>query len=180
MLYDLARWDEILLITDELNGLDEGDGAAMGRLLGLPYRALVLSHRGDSSGAEAVIDHLLPKARAAADPQLLVPSLAAAALVADARGDGALEFVGELSERTRLSSDRYRTLSLPELTRICVEADIDLARRARPKLGMPCPLCGRVILAGQRLDLDHSSRLVDDPTAIGDRIGHARCNQGRS
>jgi hypothetical protein len=36
------------------------------------------------------------------------------------------------------------------------------------------------MLAGQRLDLDHSTRLVDDPTAIGDRIVRARCNQGRS
>lgn len=44
--------------------------------------------------------------------------------------------------------------------------------------GCPCPLCGRVMLQGQALDLDHSL-----PRAfggrVGDRITHARCNRGQ-
>ena len=44
-------------------------------------------------------------------------------------------------------------------------------------IGTRCSLCGDVMLTHQALDLDHSVRLVDDPTAIGDRIVHARCNR---
>jgi hypothetical protein len=44
-------------------------------------------------------------------------------------------------------------------------------------IGTRCALCGDVMLAHQALDLDHSVRLVDDATAIGDRIVHASCNR---
>jgi class 3 adenylate cyclase len=131
MLFDLARWDEILAITDELAAVAEEVGAAQARLLGLPYRALVLERRGDSAGAGAVVEQLLPRARAAADLQLLVPALAVAALVAQARDDsrGALGFVRELMELTLGRADRYRALFLSELTRTCTATSaLDLAR----------------------------------------------------
>jgi len=35
------------------------------------------------------------------------------------------------------------------------------------------------MLPHQPLDLDHSTRLLDDPTAVGDRIVHASCNRAR-
>ncbi len=129
MLFDLGRWDEIIAITDELAALEEA-GSAQARLLGLPYRALVLERRGDRAGAASVLEELLPKARAAADPQLLVPSLAAAALGVAAQSDGpALDLVRELIELTRGRADRYRALFLPELTRLCTAANaLDLAR----------------------------------------------------
>jgi len=161
MLFDLARWDEILAITDELNALDEGDGAALGRLLGLPYRALVLSRRGDSAEAAAIVEHLLPKARAAADLQLLVPALAVAALVAHERGDGALEFVGELNERTRGRSDRYRTLFLPELTRICVAADLDVARTLAEGLSVDLGRVGSARVAAAAVLAEAEGRTPD-------------------
>jgi predicted ATPase/class 3 adenylate cyclase len=161
MLFDLARWDEILEITDELNALDEGDGAAVGRLLGLPYRALVLSHRSDSSGAKAIVEHLLPKARAAGDLQLLVPSLAVAALVADARGDDVLEFVREVNERTRRSSERYRTQFLPELTRICVPADLDLARSLADGLSIDVGRVGSARVAAAAVLAEAEGRIPD-------------------
>jgi hypothetical protein len=44
-------------------------------------------------------------------------------------------------------------------------------------LGTPCPICGRVMLAGQALDLHHPIRLVDDPTSIATQIVHAKCNR---
>jgi class 3 adenylate cyclase/tetratricopeptide (TPR) repeat protein len=131
MLFDLARWDEILAITDELATVDEDVGGAQSRLLGLPYRALVLERRGDAVGAGAVADQVLPRARVSADLQLLVPALSAAAVVAAAQDDegGALDFVRELLELTRGRSDRHRALFLPELTRICAQREaLDLAR----------------------------------------------------
>lgn len=43
--------------------------------------------------------------------------------------------------------------------------------------GQPCPICGKLTLHGQALDLDHTTRLVDNPNSIGDRITHATCNR---
>jgi tetratricopeptide (TPR) repeat protein len=123
MLFDLGRWDEILAITDELATVSGEVGTGQPRLLGLPYRALVLERRGDPDGATVVVEHVLPKAKASANLQLLVPALAVAALVAEAHGDGgsALGFVHEMLELTRGRSDRHRALFLPEVTRICTK-----------------------------------------------------------
>lgn len=132
MLFDLGRWDEILAITDELAAVSEEVGTAQARMLGLPYRALVLERRGDLAGASAVIEQVLPGARASTDLQLLVPTLSVAALVAEAQDDGgnALGFAQELMDVTHNRSDHHRTLFLPELIRICARRRVlDLARR---------------------------------------------------
>jgi hypothetical protein len=47
-------------------------------------------------------------------------------------------------------------------------------------IGMPCPLCGELMLPDQALDLDHSTPLWCDPRSKGDRIVHAKCNRGRA
>lgn len=41
----------------------------------------------------------------------------------------------------------------------------------------PCPRCGKLMLKGQDLDLGHSTDVVLDPHAVGDRIEHASCNR---
>jgi hypothetical protein len=46
-------------------------------------------------------------------------------------------------------------------------------------IGKPCPLCGLVMRADQRLQLDHSTPLATNPNSIGDRIVHATCNARR-
>jgi class 3 adenylate cyclase/tetratricopeptide (TPR) repeat protein len=153
MLFDLGRWDEILVITDELAALDEKDVAAQIPLLGLPYRALVHARRGDPCGAATIVEQVLPKARAAADLQFLVPSLSVAALVADAQDDrdGALGFVRELIELSRGRSDRYRALFLAELTRVCAAGDaLDLARELADGMSVDIgrPGAARVDAAG--------------------------------
>lgn len=53
-------------------------------------------------------------------------------------------------------------------------------RRLLPKaIGKPCPVCGRIMTADQKLHLDHSIPLWKDPTRRpGDRIIHASCNVG--
>ena len=43
-------------------------------------------------------------------------------------------------------------------------------------IGTLCPICGQVMLASQKLHLDHSIPLRVDPTSVGDRIVHGRCN----
>ena len=131
MLFDLGRWDELLATIDEVAGSSGETGGLQAVELGLPYQALVLARRGDAAGGAAVAEAVLPKARTAADLQLLVPSLAAGALVASANADRdrALGLVRELIDVTRNRSDRHRALFLPELTRMCVLAGaLDLAR----------------------------------------------------
>lgn len=55
-----------------------------------------------------------------------------------------------------------------------------LRRRALLPLswGTPCGFCGELMVEGQRLDLDHSVPLRDDPSAVGDRMVHSACNRG--
>ena len=164
MLFDLARWDEILAITDELAALDEGIGPAQVRVLGLPYRALVLSCRGDQAEAAAIVEQVLPKARAAADLQLLVPSLAAAALVAEARVDGtrALGFVREVIDLTRGRADRHRALFLPELTRICTARNVlDLARELAAGLTVDLGRVGSARVAAAAVLAEAEGRMSD-------------------
>jgi hypothetical protein len=44
-------------------------------------------------------------------------------------------------------------------------------------IGTSCPLCGDLMLPGQRLDLHHPTPLIDDPASIGTLVVHARCNR---
>ena len=63
--------------------------------------------------------------------QLLAPGLSVAALVAAALDDseGALGHVRDLIDVSRDSSDRHRSLFLPDLTRLCASAGaLDVAR----------------------------------------------------
>jgi hypothetical protein len=43
--------------------------------------------------------------------------------------------------------------------------------------GTPCPRCGELMLATQRLELDHSDPRTKDAALPGDRITHATCNR---
>src|SRR5262249_2537252 len=64
------------------------------------HLAHVLAHCGAVADAQANVDALVPKARQSGDPQVLVPGLSIAALVAAALGDGrrALRHLAELLE----------------------------------------------------------------------------------
>ena len=46
-------------------------------------------------------------------------------------------------------------------------------------VGLPCALCGSLMLHGEALDLDHSVPLSVDPSSKGDRVVHASCNRSR-
>jgi class 3 adenylate cyclase len=131
MLFDLGRWDELLAVVDEVAASSGETGGLQALELGLPHQALVLARRGNPRAAASIVADLLPKARAGNDMQLLAPGLSSAALVARALDDidGALGHVRELIDVSRASSDRHRSLFLPELTRLCASAGaFDLAR----------------------------------------------------
>jgi tetratricopeptide (TPR) repeat protein len=117
MLYDLGRWDEVISIADHVRAFEQAEGASQIGLIAAPIRALVLMWRGDPDGAASVADELLPRARKALDPQVLVPALALRAL---ATGD--VGAVAEIEEFTRDRADWHRARFLVELGPLTVSA----------------------------------------------------------
>jgi class 3 adenylate cyclase/tetratricopeptide (TPR) repeat protein len=131
MLYDLGRWDEVMEGTARVLAF-VGSSTGQLRLVALPYMAQVLVRRGRTAEAAVLVEEFLPLARDARDAQVLVPALAVAAFVEQARGDlsAAVGFVEEIEQTTRGISDFHRARFLHELATVCVEAgDLDLMRR---------------------------------------------------
>jgi tetratricopeptide (TPR) repeat protein len=122
-LYHLGEWDELQREAGEILGWEEQTG---GGQLGVMVRAdlaHVLVHGDAVADAQRHVDALLPKARESGDPQVLVPGLTTAALVAAAHGDDAraLEQVAELEELTR-AMPTFRDYCLVWPSRIAVAA----------------------------------------------------------
>jgi tetratricopeptide (TPR) repeat protein len=151
MLYDLGRWDEVLEATAQVLAFV---GSSMGqlRLVALPYMAQVLVRRGRTAEAAVLVEEFAPLARAARDGQVLVPALAVAALVEQARGDlaAAVGFVEEIEEATRGISDFYRARFLDELATVCVEAgDLDVVRRLVDSIRMTAGRAGHSLVGAR-------------------------------
>jgi class 3 adenylate cyclase/tetratricopeptide (TPR) repeat protein len=98
VLYDLGRWDELLEAADEVLRLDGGRSQVS--ILPVPYRIRVLTWRGRVDEAAALVPDMLERARHIRDPQILLPSLSAAAFVEDERGrtGSALDLLAEYEE----------------------------------------------------------------------------------
>ena len=131
MLYDLGRWDEVLEGTARVLAFVSSSTGQL-RLVALPYMAQVLLRRGRTAEAAVLVEEFVPLARDARDAQVLVPALAMAAFVEQARGDlsAAVGFVEEIEQTTRGVSDFHRARFLHELATVCVDAgDLDLMRR---------------------------------------------------
>jgi len=130
-LYHLGDWDELREEADEVVRWEQGHGGGQLELFAHVHVANVLVHCGAITDAMAHIDALMPRARESGDPQVLVPGLAVAALVASARGDDrtALEHVTELEERTRETSG-WRSYCLVWPARMATAAgELQLAER---------------------------------------------------
>jgi len=129
-LYHAGEWDELLREADEVLHWEADRGGGQLDVFAHVYAADVLAHRAALEEAAAHADSLLPHARDSGDPQVLVPGLAAAALVASARGDGrtALEHVRELEHVTRADSLAFRSICLAWPVRIATSAgELELA-----------------------------------------------------
>ena len=82
-------WDELLGEADELIEWDRARGATQIEAFALGDSARVLVHREQASRAASLVSAALPRARQIGDPQVLLPTLATAALVAYAHDDRA-------------------------------------------------------------------------------------------
>jgi len=114
----------------------------------------VLVRRGSIAEAAVLVEEFVPLARDARDAQVLVPALAAAAFVEQARGDlsAAAGFVEEIEQTTRGISDFHRARFLEELAAVCVEAgDLDLVRRLLDSIRMTAGRAGHSLVGARAL-----------------------------
>ncbi len=99
-LYHLGEWAELQSEGDAVLDWEQRHGGGQLEVIALTHLATVFVHHGALENATASVDALVPKARESGDPQVLVPGLSTAALVAAALGNTgrALAFVKELLE----------------------------------------------------------------------------------
>jgi class 3 adenylate cyclase/tetratricopeptide (TPR) repeat protein len=125
-LYHAGDWDELLQESAEIVRWAQERRAPL-EVYGRVQLATVYVHRGVLDEAEGQVERLLPLAQETGDPQVVVPGLAAAALVASASGDveGALAHVSEL-DRVTSGQPAWRSFCLVGPAQIAV-AGGDLA-----------------------------------------------------
>ncbi len=178
-LYHLGEWDELRREADAIASWEERHGGGQRGVLTRIHLAHVLVHRGAVSDAAANVEALLPKARESGDPQVLVPGLTAAALVAAALGDGAraLEYVTELEELTR-ASPAWRDFCLVWPVRIAIaagEAVLAAAFVDDVKNDAAWNVCARLtahaMLAEHAGQADEAARLYRDAAERWDAYG---------
>jgi class 3 adenylate cyclase/tetratricopeptide (TPR) repeat protein len=124
-LFDLGEWDEVLSIADETLEYAATVGESQFPAFVQPFRSLVLALRGRAADVADAPDEFLALARKIVDPQVLVPALGAAAVVAHALGDAraAVATIEELEEVTHTLPDWTRFLHAVPALRICVDVD---------------------------------------------------------
>jgi ATP/maltotriose-dependent transcriptional regulator MalT len=154
-LYDLGRWDEVIAAADEVD--HEAKARSWTQITGFadPMHARILFYRGDLAGAAAISTDNLSAARAAGDPQLVIPALELEGLIAVAKGraDEARTMLLEVLRITAETGPLVVSVA-PELIRIaCATGDIALARRlldasvARPGRTGIIFVTGRAVIA---------------------------------
>jgi class 3 adenylate cyclase/tetratricopeptide (TPR) repeat protein len=130
-LFDLGRWDELLLLADELIEWDRGRGGGQIAVVARTYTAYVVGCRGEIGQALALAEEFLPRAREIRDPQVLVPAVAVMAILEHARSNRStsVRLIEEIEELTR-HRPVFRARHLPEAVRACAAAGaIPLAER---------------------------------------------------
>jgi len=123
-LYELGKWDELLLEADEFVRWDrEQGGSSQIEIWALIASAAVHTHRGGVDAARRDAATFLPRAREVADPQTLVPALVQAAFASAVGGDieEAMTLAAEFG-RTSRGRTANEVAGLPTMLRICVAA----------------------------------------------------------
>ena len=143
------------------------------------HLANVLVHCRAITDAVAHVDALMPRARESGDPQVLVPGLTTAALVASAQGNDrtALQHVVELEEVTRETSG-WRSYCLVWPARIATAAgELQLAESFldgtddESNWNVCARLTARAMLAEARGDAGEASALFRDAAERWDEYG---------
>jgi class 3 adenylate cyclase/tetratricopeptide (TPR) repeat protein len=170
-LYDLGRWGEVVQKADAVIAFGRDKGKNYATIAALPQKALVLISRGSAAEAAPLVEEALPQARDAKDPQVLVPTLFAAASLAAAQGDlaRAASLIGELESATSAGAFVQRARYLSELVSIAFDANSPgLAQRLlegdyheHGRIGHSV-VAARAIIAEQAGELDVALLLYED------------------
>jgi class 3 adenylate cyclase/tetratricopeptide (TPR) repeat protein len=179
-LYHLGSWGELEREADKVLRWVEEHGGGQLEVFAHLWLAEMFVHRGSLTSAGAHVVALLPRARESGDPQVVVPGLATAALVASARGDEAqaLEYVSELEATTRGASVVWRSLCLAWPARIAAAAgELELAgaflegsQHASAWDGCARP-AARAALAEADGRLDEATKLYREAAELWERYG---------
>jgi tetratricopeptide (TPR) repeat protein len=162
-LFDTGEWDEILEIARVIE--DEASEGSGGQplLMALTSKSRVLSYRGRTPEAAAIVAEILPQARVVKDPQVLLPALSVAALV-ESDADRALALLEEMLEVDSPDNPLY-----PDSARVCVRhGALDLAERMirtddrAASRARHVSVTVQAILAEVREDREEASRLYAD------------------
>ncbi len=118
--YLAGRWDRVLETAERWIADARARGGHYLEAQWLWARSLVRRPRGDLDAAVADANALLESARAAADPQMLVPALAYhARLLSDLGRDGAADHAIELAEICRTARMNVANDAFPEVAVVC-------------------------------------------------------------
>ncbi|MGH2463247.1 MAG: ATP-binding protein [Candidatus Limnocylindria bacterium] len=189
-LFDLGRWDEVLAVADEVEAEARLRSWTQPLSLAQAPRVHVLALRGQVSDAARAVSETMPAARQVGDPQLMIPMLAATALMELQRNDRAA-VVDALREIDQITSGTSGLIgsAAADVVRIALAAgDLDLAGRLlRANPGLP----GRsdnIVITGQALLAEADGRpeeavgafrdAADRWAAYGHVIEHGRALLG--
>jgi class 3 adenylate cyclase/tetratricopeptide (TPR) repeat protein len=173
-LFDLGRWDEAMLLADEVIAWDLAQGGSQMEVQVGQTKTLVEIARGQLDEAEVFLDDGLPKSRAIGDVQTFGPALAIAALLHEQRGrqSEARRLLDEFDELTH-QTPQWRLLLLPLTVRTgAAVGALDLVSRhteeAETLTGTATPYSrsavatARAVLAEARSELEAAANLYGE------------------
>jgi len=178
-LYHLGEWEKLRAEGDRVVRWVQEHGGGQLEVLAQVSITEVLVHLGALADASVNVEELLPRARESGDPQVVVPWLSVAALVAAARNDerSALGHVAELEETTRGVSG-WRSSALVWPARVAIgageptlaESFLDGADTGSA-WGACASLGARAMLAEARGETIAATTLYRDAAALWEEYG---------
>jgi class 3 adenylate cyclase/tetratricopeptide (TPR) repeat protein len=177
MNLDLGDWDQVIATADQLLELDETIDESQLPAMVPPFRAFVVALRGRAREVVSAPEQFLPPARRIHDPQVLVPALAAAAVVAHGNEDqaAAQSLIAELEVATRGQPDWARLLHAVPLLRICVElGELELGERLLDRANARGARLEHALVAGHAVSAEARSRADEAAKLYADAAGRWR------
>jgi class 3 adenylate cyclase/tetratricopeptide (TPR) repeat protein len=183
MLTDLGRWDEVLLLADEVIVSDRAHGGRYESMAAETHKAFVWLWHGEVTAAQGLVAEFLSQARDIDDLQILVPALAAAAAVEWTKGAPrlALDLIEELDRVTheRGGGQWYLGLYIADLVRTCIAAqEVALAEKlidhtpTQAARHQRARLTAQAVLTETRDDLEEAAQMYDQATEEWAQYGH--------
>lgn len=182
LLFDTGEWDEVLDAAATVLDVEASSGERwQPGAMALTMRSLVDVHRGRTERAAESVPDVLGRVREIGDPQILVPGLAACAVIEERRGDrdAAGRLATELAEACSKLAATWRAHCLADLARVAVSVGRpEVARElcdglevvaTRDRLSL---LSARAILAEADGRVEEAAAMYADAAAGWRAFGH--------